>query len=170
MSHPGCAFALYPIGYCDALPAEPCPDEPAPARRHKNWRIPWRGDRQPAAHPHSAMTIEATDLIGVRLSSDGKRLRLRLRDQTGQSVSVSLPACWLSAMLNAVPPLNRGEAVHPLESWSMDHVGIGEDLVLTLRTPEGQAISFLMKPWQVEGMATIATYGRTGGTPDGTVH
>jgi hypothetical protein len=28
-----------------------------------------------------------------------------------------------------------------------------------LRTPEGAAISFTLKPWQVEGMATIANYG-----------
>jgi hypothetical protein len=116
------------------------------------------------------MTIDATDLITVRLSPDGKRLRLRIRDQSGQRVSVSLPACWLNALLSAVPPLGGGEAVHPLDSWSMDHVGIGEDLVLTLRTPEGQAISFLMKSWQVEGMATIATYGRPAETPDGTIH
>jgi hypothetical protein len=36
----------------------------------------------------------------------------------------------------------------------------GQDLVLTLRTPQGLAISFATKPWQVEGMATIATDGR----------
>jgi hypothetical protein len=35
----------------------------------------------------------------------------------------------------------------------------GQDLVLTLHTPEGLAISFALKPWRVEGMATIATYG-----------
>jgi hypothetical protein len=32
---------------------------------------------------------------------------------------------------------------------------------LTLRTPQGLAISFTAKPFQVEAMATIATYGRT---------
>ena len=31
-------------------------------------------------------------------------------------------------------------------------------MILTLRTPEGMAISFTVKPWQVQGMATIATY------------
>ena len=34
--------------------------------------------------------IEATELIGVRLSSDGKCLRLRVRDQNGQTVSCSV--------------------------------------------------------------------------------
>jgi hypothetical protein len=45
-------------------------------------------------------------------------------------------------------------------SW----VSNGQHLVLTLRTP---AASFAMKPWQVQGMATIATYGRTFNT---TIH
>jgi hypothetical protein len=32
----------------------------------------------------------------------------------------------------------------------MHRVGNSEDLILTLRTPEGQAVSVTMKPWQVE--------------------
>jgi hypothetical protein len=103
--------------------------------------------------------IDAMELIGVRLSSDGKRLRLRMRDQNGQTVSLSLPACWLNAMLTALPGSHGPDKVHALDSWSMERLGNGQDLVLTLRTPEGQAIAFAMKPWQVEGMATIATYG-----------
>jgi hypothetical protein len=112
--------------------------------------------------------IEAMELIAVRMSSDGKRLRLRVRDQGGQTVAFSLPTCWLNAMLSAVPGSAWPDAVHPLDSWSMDRTG--EDLILTLRTPEGRAVSFAMKPWQVEGMATIATYGTSSGTPARTVH
>jgi hypothetical protein len=116
------------------------------------------------------MTIDATDLIGIRLSADGKRLRIR--DQNGQTVSFSLPASWLNAMLSAIAGLSdTAGTVHPLGSWSMDRAGPGQaDLVLTLRTPEGQAVSFLMKPWQVEGMATIATYGSSGRTSGETMH
>jgi hypothetical protein len=100
------------------------------------------------------MTIDAAELIGVGVSSDGKRLRLRVRDQSGQTVSFSLPACWLNTMLNALPRSCGTDTVHPLDSWSMDRVGNNRDLVLTLRTPEGHAVSFTMKPWQVEGVAT----------------
>jgi hypothetical protein len=114
--------------------------------------------------------IDATELIGVRMSADGKRLRLRVRDQNGQTVSFSLPANWLNAMLSAMPHATGSDTVHPLDSWSMDRTGNGQDLVLTLRTPEGQAVSFAMKPWQVEGMATIATYGNPGRTSAGTMH
>jgi hypothetical protein len=73
-------------------------------------------------------------------------------------------------MLNAVPTSSGAAAVHPLDSWSMDRSSNGDDLILTLRTPEGQAVSFTMKPWQVEGMATIATYGRSGHTTGTTIH
>lgn len=113
--------------------------------------------------------IEATDLIGVRVSPDGKHLRLRLRDQDGQTVSFTFPTCWLNTMLNALPQSPDADTVHPLGSWSMDRIGNGQDLVLTLRTPEGQAVSFAVKPWHVEGMATIATYGNRS-TPGTTVH
>jgi hypothetical protein len=110
--------------------------------------------------------IDATELIGVFASPDGKRLRLKMRDQDGQTVSVMLPACWLNAILGALPRSPGPDTVHSVDSWSMDR--LGQDLVLTLRTPEGQAVSFAMKPWQVEGMATIATYGgRSSGT---TIH
>ncbi len=114
--------------------------------------------------------IEAADLVGVRVSADGKSLRLRVRDPSGQTVSFSFPACWLNAMLNALPRAPAPETVHVLDSWSMDRAGDGQQLVLTLRTAEGQAVSFVMQPWQVEGMATVATYGRSGPPPERTVH
>jgi hypothetical protein len=112
--------------------------------------------------------IEATELIGVRLSSDGTQLRLRVRDQGGRMITLSLPTCWLNAMLTALPRSPGAETVHLLDSWSMDRTGNGQDLILTLRTPEGEAVSFAVKPWHVEGMATIATYGQTGRTSGGT--
>jgi hypothetical protein len=114
--------------------------------------------------------IDATELIGVRLSSDGKLLRLRLRDQGGRTIAMSLPASWLNTIQNALPRQIDSGAVYPLDSWSMDRAEGGLDLVLTLRTPEGLTVSFLAKPWQVEGMATIATYGKTGQNSDKTVH
>ncbi len=85
-----------------------------------------------------------------------------MRDQDGRTVLFSLPACWLNAMLDTVPQATEPDTVYPLDSWSMDRTGNGQDLVLMLRTPEGGAISFAMKPWHIEGMATIATYGHSG--------
>jgi hypothetical protein len=113
--------------------------------------------------------IEASELIGLRLSSDRTYLRLRIRDQRGQTVTISFPILWLNTMLNTLPQASAPDRVHPLDSWSMDRLGNGQDLVLTLRTPEGLAVSFVMKPWQVQGMATIATYGSGPSSPT-TVH
>jgi hypothetical protein len=72
-------------------------------------------------------------------------------------------------MLNAMPQKVESGTIHPLDSWSMDRTGAGQDLLLTLRTPEGLAISFTAKRWQVEGMATIATYGSSNSSAK-TVH
>ncbi|HEY4041903.1 MAG TPA: hypothetical protein VGM32_08665 [Rhodopila sp.] len=114
--------------------------------------------------------IDATQLDGVLLSADGTRVRLRIRDQNGQTVSLSLPVKWLNSVQNALPRRPCSAEVIALDSWSLDRTPNGRDLVLTLRTPEGQAVSFAIKPWQVEGMATIATYGGATGTTQQTVH
>ncbi len=103
--------------------------------------------------------IEATELVRVQLSPDCKRLLLTLRDQAGQSISLSLPANCANAILTAMPRQIDSGAVHPLDSWNMTRAENGQDFLLTLRTPEGLAISFTTKPWQFEAMATIATHG-----------
>jgi hypothetical protein len=103
--------------------------------------------------------IDADRLTGVRLSADGARVLLTLLDEAGQKVSLSLPANCLNAMLAVAPRHAEPGAVHRLDTWNMGAAENGQDLMLTLRTREGFAISFMLKPWQVEGMATIATYG-----------
>jgi hypothetical protein len=105
------------------------------------------------------LRIDATELIQAKLSPDSTRLQLTLRDQDGQSVSLSLPLACLNTILTAAPRQAATDEVHRLDSWTMDHAEAGNDIVLTLRTPEGLAISFNTKRWQIEGMATIATYG-----------
>ena len=114
--------------------------------------------------------IDAAELISVRLSPDHKRLRLTLRDGAGRVVALSLPASWLNTLLNAMPRRVESGTVHSLDSWTMDRLGSGHDLILTLRTAEGKSVSFTTKQWQVEGMATIATYGSMGPMPSETVH
>lgn len=114
--------------------------------------------------------IDATELLGLRLSADGKCLRLRIRDQKGEALSLSLPVCWLNAMQTALPRTTGTDAIHALDNWSMDRSANGQEVILTLRTPEGQSVSFAMKPWQVEGMATIATHGTSARSPQTTVH
>lgn len=114
--------------------------------------------------------IDAVELIDVRLSADHTRLLLTLRDAMGQSVSLSLPTRCLNSVLTALPRSVESGTLHALDTWSMEPVGNGQDLVLTLRTPDGMAISFATKPWQLEGMATIATYGRGSATSAKVMH
>jgi hypothetical protein len=114
--------------------------------------------------------IDAERLIDVRLSEDGTRLALNLLDRSRQPVSLSLPAGCLNALITAAPGTIENGTVHPLDSWTIGPAANGQDLVLTLRTPEGVAVRFAIKPWQVEGMATLATYGRSNRTVTKTVH
>ena len=105
--------------------------------------------------------IDTAELGGVRLSSDGSRLILLLRDTAGQKVSLSLPTNCLNSVLTAVQHPAEPDTVHSVDTWNMSLAGNDQDITLTLRTPEGMAISFTIKRWQVQGMATVATYGGT---------
>jgi len=113
--------------------------------------------------------IEATELLSVRVIHADGSIRLRIRDQNGQRLTIALSAHWLNAIVTALPwPPSVGE-VRPLASWSMDRTQ-ADNLLLTLRTPEGQAVTFAMKPWQIAGMATVATYGNTDPPEKGSIH
>jgi hypothetical protein len=114
--------------------------------------------------------IDATELDSARLSSDGSRLILLLRDATGRKVSLSLPVTCLNAVLTAMPQSMPMGQRHSLDTWSMGPAENGRDMILTLRTPEGLAVSFAIKRWQVQGMATIATFGQPSETPPKSIH
>ncbi len=103
--------------------------------------------------------IDATDLAEVRLSPDGTRLILLLRDQSGRQISLSLPTTCVNAMLTAVPGEIEPGTVHALDSWAVSPAANGREMVLTLRTREVRAVSFGTRPSQVQGLATVATYG-----------
>jgi hypothetical protein len=114
--------------------------------------------------------IDADQLTEVRLSPDGTRLLLTLLDDAGQRISLTLPASCLNTMLSVAPRHIEPGSVYRLDAWNMGVAENGQDLLLTLRTPEGLAISFALKPWQVEGMATIATYGSARRTQPKSLH
>ena len=101
------------------------------------------------------------ELDGVRLSPDGSRFILLLRDQAGQKVSLSLPTRCLNTVLHAAPPPVSADTVHAVATWDMSPVRDGQDMILTLGTPEGMVMSFTIKSWQAEGMATVATHAWT---------
>jgi hypothetical protein len=113
--------------------------------------------------------IDAEALDGVRLSSDGSHLILLLRDTSGQKVSVSLPTNCLNTVLTAASrPVETG-TVHSLDTWNLAQTENGQDLILTLCTPEGLTVSYTIKPWQVQGIATVA-YGATRGAAPRSIH
>ncbi|HVY15843.1 MAG TPA: hypothetical protein VHB27_11480 [Rhodopila sp.] len=103
--------------------------------------------------------IDAAELIDARPGGDGRSLTVKLRDRNGRTLRLTLPAQWLDHLVTAAPSsVGNGEA-HPLSSWHMEAAGDGT-LLLVLRTPEGTAVNFTVKPWQIAGMATLATHGR----------
>ena len=107
-----------------------------------------------------SIRIDAAGLSDVRLSRDGSRLVLSMRDAAGRKVTLSLPADCLNAVLAATPRRVEADAVYALDTWSIAAAENGRDMVLTLCTPQGLAVSFIVKPWQIEAMATVASHAR----------
>jgi hypothetical protein len=110
------------------------------------------------------------ELDGVRLSPDGSRLILLLRDAAGQKVSLSLPRSSACAVLTATPHPAEAGTVHSVDTWTMSLAENGQDMILTFGTPEGMVMSFIIKSWQAQGMATVATYGAARDSPSRWVH
>lgn len=106
------------------------------------------------------------ELDGVRLPPDGSRLILLLHDASGEKVSLSLPTQCMNAVLTVAPQPVAASTAHSVETWNMAPSGNGQDMILTLCTTEGMVMSFAIKSWQAEGMATVATHGspRAGGS------
>jgi hypothetical protein len=113
--------------------------------------------------------IDAVELVSVRPSGDGRRLTVRVRDSAGKTRRMSLPASWLDSLLTALPWTRHGEEAHELSSWSMEAAS-GGALLLTLRAPTGEVFSFTVRPWQIAGMATLATHGGLGRNETTTLH
>lgn len=117
----------------------------------------------PDAMPKAPRRIEAAALDALRLTPDGARLVLDLSDAAGGKMTLSLPASSLDALLQAMPPsLPRG-AGHALETWTMTPAENGRDVILTLRTSEGLALSLAVTSWQAESMATLVAFRRRDG-------
>ncbi len=114
--------------------------------------------------------IDAAELDGVQLSPDGMRLILLLRDAAGQKVSLSLPRRCVSAVLTAAPRPTEAGPPHSVDAWNMSLAENGQDMILTFCTPEGMVMSFTIKSWQAQAMATVATYGTTRGNASHSVH
>lgn len=114
--------------------------------------------------------IDAAELSSAQLSPDGSRLILLMRDAAGRNVSLSLPTDCLNTILAATPRQVEADAAYSLDTWSMAPAENGRDMILTLCTPQGLAVSFIVKPWQVQGMATVATHTHPHEPPPRSVH
>ena len=114
--------------------------------------------------------IDAHELTEVRLSADGSARADEFAGRRGGGSFVVAAGGVFERRASVAPRHAEPGSVHRLDSWNMTVADNGQDLLLTLRTPEGLVISFTLKPWQVEGMATIAAYGKTQHPPPKNLH
>ncbi len=106
--------------------------------------------------------IDVTEVLRAWASEDGRRLHVKLVTAGGSTVTLTLPISSLNAVLTPVTPRTDPAETRLLDTWTMRHIDNGGEVLLTLCTADGEAVSFVTKAAQIEGMATIATYGRPG--------
>lgn len=107
--------------------------------------------------------VNAQELLRIETADDGRSVCLHLVDDAGRVVVLRLPSGIVRAVGEIVPRAPEPACLHLVDSWRLRPSDDGAALVLTLQTPDGCAAWYVMKPWQVEGIATVASH--SGPTP-----
>ncbi|MBV8578049.1 MAG: hypothetical protein JOZ58_23840 [Acetobacteraceae bacterium] len=112
-------------------------------------------------------------LTAWSVSPGGERVRLGFEDGDGNRCELDLPFEAVSALLMTIPSILRAalgargdrcaRVVQPLRSWRLEQAVGSGSLILTLSTPTGFEIAFVVAQHQLEGMGEAAAEsGRTG--------
>lgn len=99
------------------------------------------------------IVIHGKQLTPFGVAPDGESFALHMTDEAAQPVSLILPSDCLSGLLMSLPEiiarclrLRFGEpslrVVYPVERWDVERSPVPGRVVVTLRTPDGFAISF----------------------------
>ena len=116
----------------------------------------------------SLNTAAMRELVGEALttwsvSHDGSRVRLGFADGDGGPCRIDLPMEVMSALLLTLPRIlqcaldTRGNGsdrmVHLLDDWRVERAAGQDELILTLKTPDGFSIAFALAPDELAAMA-----------------
>jgi hypothetical protein len=128
--------------------------------------------------PDIAMDAAATrELVGEWLttwsvSPDGSRARLGFADGAGRPCRIDLPVEAVSGLLMTLPRVlqaaldRRGDGsarvVQPLGTWQLERAADPGRLILTLSTPDGFSVAFVLGADDLEAMAKAGQPHRSG--------
>jgi hypothetical protein len=109
------------------------------------------------------------DLINVRslakcqVASDGSAICLKFEDADGRPVALGLPHACVQQLIMTLPHLlskallarygdHSLRAVFPLSDWRLEFAAGSKNFILTMSTPDGFEVSFVVSPRNMEWM------------------
>ena len=106
-------------------------------------------------------------LTAWSVSPGGGRVQLGFEDAGGRRCSLDLPLDALSALLLTIPRILRAalrargdpsaRVLQPLGSWQLERAAGTGCLILTLSTPNGFDVAFMVAPDQLAAMGEAVT-------------
>lgn len=101
-------------------------------------------------------------LTAWSVSPGGRRVQLGFEDASGRRCRLNLPFDALSALLMTIPRILRAalrargdpsaRVIQPLGSWHLERAAGTGCLILTLSTPNGFDVAFMVAPDQLAAM------------------
>jgi hypothetical protein len=101
--------------------------------------------------------IDVASLTTCLVTPGGQRVRLNFEDSRGRPATLSLPSNCVQQLVMTLPHLlstalkaqhgdRSARAVFPLDEWRLETVSGSNDLILTLKTPDGFEVAFTLSP------------------------
>ena len=121
--------------------------------------------------------IQARQLTTFQVAPDGRSVALNVTDEHAEPATLVFPSECLNELLMTLPDIVhralrlrfRDESmrvVYPVGTWDVERGQTAGQLIVTLRTPDGFAVSFSLPALELVRMASRATGGDA---PDGVV-
>src|SRR5262245_62139443 len=109
--------------------------------------------------------IRGTRLTTFDVTPDGESFALNMRDDQGRQATLVLPSDCLNELMMTLPEMVRRSLqarfrdpsmriVYPMGSWNVEGSVVPGSVVVTLRTPDGFAVSFGVPPVELFRMWT----------------
>ena len=112
--------------------------------------------------PHE---IDVASLTTCLVTPGGQRIRLNFEDARGRPATLALPSSCVQQLVMTLPHLlstalkaqhgdRSARAVFPLEEWRLETAAETQELILTLKTPDGFEVAFSMSPATLAQLTT----------------
>jgi hypothetical protein len=119
--------------------------------------------------------LNVRSLATCQVASDGSAISLNFEAADGRPVALSLPRGCVQQLVMTLPHLlskallaQHGDtslrAVFPLSHWSLEAAAGSKDFILTMMTPDGFEVAFVLSARNIESITSAIEEQRSSGS------